>query len=458
MNFALSGRAGHMPRCGAIALVALLWGASVQAQNARPPKAQLWIDVSTGTMAGMPEMELPGGVGGLLGGVMGARLPAGMGGGHQTYGLARTPNMMPPRVLDLAFHNSLRPGVEVAQAVPPGLRMGEQLPLLPPKPQASGSTPEREPGELPPEVEKPKGRVLIYWGCGEAVRPGQPRVIDLAKGRAADLGQAFAGRYVPDRGARVGPQHVLFPNERNTQTLSRDSSLVGEHRVVGDGVPASMKFTLGAAQDVMPAIELTASGSVQNSIPVSWREVPHARAYYLHAMSMAGDDWVLWSSSETADTGMGLFDYLPNATVDKWLKERVLLKPDQTQCAIPRGIFALPANAGRHDKAAPMLRMIAYGSEAHLAYPPPPADPKARWEPEWAVRLRLKTHTMAMLGEEASQLPQARAAASAPAPAGGAPAAAAAPPSLADQAVEKAAEKIGLPSGAASVLKGLFGR
>ena len=31
------------------------------AQNPKPPKTQLWMDVSTGTMAGMPEMDMAGG-------------------------------------------------------------------------------------------------------------------------------------------------------------------------------------------------------------------------------------------------------------------------------------------------------------------------------------------------------------------------------------------------------------
>jgi hypothetical protein len=59
------------------ALLALGLGAlpAAQAQNVKPPKAQLWMDVSTGGMAGMPEMEHSG-MGAMLGGLMG-----GAGGG-----------------------------------------------------------------------------------------------------------------------------------------------------------------------------------------------------------------------------------------------------------------------------------------------------------------------------------------------------------------------------------------
>lgn len=367
------------------------------AQNIKPPKAQLWMDLSTGTMAGMPEMDLPagGGAAAMMGGLMGGR--GGAGGGNTAYGAARGMNFMPPRVLDIALYNRLKPGIEASQTIPPGMQMGDSLPLVPPKAEVR----EHEPGEMPRDMprETPKGRILIYWGCAEAVRTGQPRVIDLARGNAADFGAAFAGRYTPDRGARVGPAYALYPNEKNRVNLSRDSSLVGQHQVLGDGVPASMKFTLGAAQDLMPPIDLQTSGAVKDSMKATWRQVANARAYYLHAMGQVGDDMVMWSSSETGDTGSGLFDYLPNATIDRWLKERVLLQPETTQCAIPAGIFAGAGAGGRNAQGA-MLRMMAYGSESNFAYPPRPTDPRATWEPDWAVRVRVKSSTMAMLGDE----------------------------------------------------------
>jgi len=368
-----------------------LLGLAASAQTDKAPKTQLWIDLSTGSMAGMPELDMPMG-GGLMGMVGGGR--PGMG-SNTHYGMARTMGIMPPRVIDIALHNSLRPGVEARQAIPPGMRMGESLPLLPPKAQPTAPS---EPGELPQEYEqqKPKGRILVYWGCGSEVRAGQPRVIDLARAKPTDFAVAFAGRAVPDRGARVGPSHALYPNERNQVQLAQGSSLVGEHQVLGEGVPASMRFTLGSAQDLMPAIDLRTTGKPQDSMGTTWQPVRNARAYYLHGMSQNGDDMVMWSSAETPDTGMGLFDYLPNATIDRWLKERVLLPAEATQCAIPRGIFA--AGAGR--ESTPMLRMMAYGGESHIVHPPRPADPKAPWEPEWSVRVRVKAHTMALLGEE----------------------------------------------------------
>ena len=443
------------------ALLALGFGTlpAAQAQNVKPPKAQLWMDVSTGGMAGMPDMD--SGVGAMLGGMMG-------GGNNTTYGMARGMSFMPPRVLDIALYNRLKPGVEAAQLIPPGARMGDKLPLLPPPP--AQPVKETEPSEVPEEYkrETPKGRILIYWGCGAEVRPGQPRIIDLARANPADFGTAFAGRFAPDRGARVGPGFVLFPNERNRVSLSRESSLVGDHQIQGDGVPPSFKFTLGAAQDVMPAIELQSSGTPKDSIALNWRSVNQARAYFLHAMGTVGEnDMVMWSSSDTPDSGMGLFDYLPNATIDRWIKDKVLLTPETTQCAIPRGIFAAKdAGAGRRGDSGGMLRMIAYGSESNFAYPPRPGDPKAVWEPDWAVRVRVKSSTMAMLGEESTGGRTSRGSrstggvpASAAAPAAGqdASAGAAPPPQPAptSPSISDVLNPLGNPG---NVLKGLFGR
>ncbi len=424
-----------------VASLCVAFAAGAQ-QNVKPPKVQLWMDVSTGGMAGLPEMELPAGMGGLFGGRPGM-------GGNASYGMARGMNVMPPRVLDIAMYNSLRPGVESSQAIPSGMRMGDSLPLIPP-PQAAPR--EREPGEVPDEMrrETPKGRILIYWGCGETVRRGQPRVIDLARGNPADFGAAFAGRHAADRGARITPQHVLYPNERSRNALPRDSSLVGEHRVQGDGVPASMKFTLGEAQNLMPAIDLRSRGGLADSVGLSWSTVPNARAYYLHAMGQVGNDTVMWSSAETGDSGMGLFDYLPNATIERWVRESVLLKPETTSCAVPKGIFAAQDGGGgrRGDGDGAMLRMIAYGGESNFAYPPRPADPRATWEPEWAVRVRVKANTMAMLGEE--QGGRGSAASAAP----GGPEAATAPANPAQSAAES---MLPIPN-PASLLRGLFGR
>jgi hypothetical protein len=63
---------------------------------------------------------------------------------------------------------------------------------------------------------------------------------------------------------------------------------------------------------------------------------------------------------------------------------------------VPKGIFGEGGGA--------MLRMIAYGSELNLAHPPRPTDPKVAWEPQWAVKLRVKSVSNAMLGMDMSEM------------------------------------------------------
>ena len=172
------------------------------------------------------------------------------------------------------------------------------------------------------------------------------------------------------------------------------ASVAGDHRITGDRVPESLKFALGQAQDFMPKIALAHSGDMATGQTWRGQPVANARGYFLQAMGMQDKTLVLWSSSETPDAGMGLVDYLPNATVDKWIREKVLLSPSVGSCAIPKGIFA-----GKDGEAmAGMLQMIAYGQETNLSWPPKPKDAKVAWDPEWNVRVRTKSTAMAMLG------------------------------------------------------------
>ena len=110
---------------------------------------------------------------------------------------------------------------------------------------------------------------------------------------------------------------------------------------------------------------------------------------------------VLWSSADVPDAGQGIFDYLTGSLIERWTKEKVLLPRTATQCAIPKGIFAGPGEAGREGGGG-LLSIIAYGPESHIAWPPRPSDPKQPWNPEWNVRVRTKSTGSAMLGMDLS--------------------------------------------------------
>jgi hypothetical protein len=149
----------------------------------------------------------------------------------------------------------------------------------------------------------------------------------------------------------------------------------------------------------MPALQLQQADQ-GGATDLTWAALPTARAYFIAGMGAAKqDEMVIWTSSEVPEAGFGLIDYQTNAAVDRWLKEKVLLAPATTHCAVPKGVF--PGQGG-------MLRAIAYGNELNLAHPPRPADPKAVWEPVWAAKLRVKSVATVMLGmPQMGQMPPA---------------------------------------------------
>lgn len=345
---------------------------ALAAAQTRPPVAQFWADVATHSMSipGMSDMDE--GSMGMFGGFFGGTKNAGGA---------------PGKWLDTALHTRNKPsGTLGSHAIPPALNMGSALPLIPVQVERG-----RSEGEA--DMERPKGRLLFYWGCSETVRPGQPRVLDFARAAPDEYSKFMIGRFAPDRGAKAVAGRSVWPNEQDRKRVPANASLNGDHAVSGEGVPAGLRFAIGAAHDFMPKISLSAQGDPKGPINVGWADVNNARAYFLTAMGGKGEqEMIIWSSSEQPDPGWGLMDYLPPAQIERLLKERVILPTSTQRCAIPAGIFAGADGA--------MVRMIAYGPELNLAHPPRPANPKAPWNPEWAVRVRVKSTGMTMLGDE----------------------------------------------------------
>jgi hypothetical protein len=403
-------------------IAALAVSATGAIAQVKPPIAQFWMDAATTSMSvpGMEDMESgpAGALGGMLGGFFGATK---MGVGT------------PGKWLDTAIHTRNKPsGTEGTHSIPPAMNMGASLPLLPVQAKAAGERDEpRERGE----PEKPKGKLLFYWGCDEKVRPGQPRVVDFSKSGPDEWMRFMTGRFAPDRGAKAVPGRSVWPNERDSQRVPKAASLLGDHAVAGDGVPASLRFALREGYDFMPKLVMAAAGEPQASVNISWPGVAGAQGYFLSAMGAKGEDeMIIWSSSDQPDPGWGLMDYLAPSRVKQLIGERVVLPPTIERCAIPAGIFAGAEGA--------MVRMIAYGPELNLAHPPRPENPKAPWGPEWAVRVRVKSTGMTMLGME-----EQRGGRSSRRDRGGE-----------EKAPSQQEGGQGLGGGAINVIKGIFGR
>jgi hypothetical protein len=341
---------------------------AAQQQQVKPPISTYGVDVGTRTMSipGMPA----GGMSGMPG------MPAGMGG--------------PQKELWLGLRSTQKASgtPEAQHMIPPGMNMGPALPLLGAAP-VQGQRGERYDEERPPE--KPKARMLIYWGCGDAVRPGQPVVADTDKMDMTQFGKAFAGRSPPDRWSAQRNAQLLWPNEREKQQVPANASLRGDQLVKGNATP-DIRFAIGERQDFLPAMEVSAPGGVEGPNPLSWAPVANAQGYFLQAMGFrqSGNEMIIWTSSELQDTGFGLMTYLPNDFLRKMIDEKVVLPASVVSCTIPKGVF--------QGVEGGMVNSIAYGEELNLVHPPRPADPKVTWEQQWAVKVRVKSTGMTPLG------------------------------------------------------------
>lgn len=354
----------------------------VKAEETKPPVTQYWMTIVTQNMIipGMSSEEMSG-----MEGMMGKM--AGMPG----FGPTRT------LLLQLNSPKGLPPAPEATHDVPPAQNMGKTLPLA--IPVHEKAIPEKyEIKEGPEEkLEKPKARMLIYWGCGEEVRKGQPLVIDTEKMSPIEFGNAFAGRTPTHQSSpseRKGGIYADWPNRKSSLQVPKDSSLKGDHLVHGNYTP-DIRFSVGAMHDFMAPVEFTSmKGGLAESIRFDWKSIPTAIGYFATAMAHAEKtgETIFWSSSEVKETGFSLMDYLTPGDVRKFIKEKIVMEPKTTSCAIPRGIFK--------DAGGGMLQFIAYGEEMNLVHPPKPKDPKEPWNPIWTLKLRLKSTGMVPLSDE----------------------------------------------------------
>jgi hypothetical protein len=322
-------------------------------------------DMRAGTVSGM--MAMGGGMGGALGMAFG-------GGGDKVQ-----------KELYLRLGSSQASAKGAAKAdhfMPPVAKLGKSVALVSPKEEKTGTD------DLP---QKPKGRILIFWGCGEHAPKGQPVVIDLAKIAA---GQAPPGLWTATILRDWGPTlqnsktFARWPAE-DRKFVKADSSLIGAHRVAGNYSP---EIAFNLTQDFMAALRANNAPNASGSTLLSWNAVPNATGYlawmFGGKMGPGGEmgDMVMWTSSASRQFGGGLTDWLSPSQVAGLVRDRTVMAPATTSCIIPQEVR----------KAGPDFRMgmlTAFGPEESFAYPPRPADPKAAWNLVWTARVRHRSMT-----------------------------------------------------------------
>jgi hypothetical protein len=357
---------------------ALLAGAPAYAQTQKvtPPKTVYWMSAATQSGFGMGGGAQPS-----SGDMM--RMAMGGGGGG------------PLKLLELDIGSKLPPsgGPTADHFFVPPMNMGTSLPLRTPK-RATSS-----PGQTE-DFERPKGKVLLFWGCGETARPGQPVVIDFAKMAAGQLPpNLFAGERV--RIARPPsqsgwPTYGRWPNDdrqNGNRTIPGNASLLGAHKVTGNYVP-QIDFTL--QQDWMQGVNLRQAKAASGAMTLSWNAVPGATAHFAQMISgkEEGDSATLvyWSSSDSQTFFSALSEYIAPGEAARLVGKKQLMPASQTSCAVPKE--AIAAGEGG------LINLTSHGPEVNIIHPPRPSNPKQDWVQEWAVKARYVSRSGAIVGME----------------------------------------------------------
>ena len=251
--------------------------------------------------------------------------------------------------------------------------MGASLPLVTP---VREEAPRASPG-MPMQYQQPKGRMLIYWGCGEHVAAGEPLVIDFSK--------VAAGQVPPGMAALASMAHAVYgptgapgfgrwPNERDSRAVPAAGSLIGAHKVQANYAPP-IAFSLATGQDFMPGLGLHEAGALPSGASMlQWQPAAQATGYALAMFgSNGGGDVVMWTSASKAQ--MPAMDYLSPSEVKRLVAAGAVLPPATGQCALPAEVAAA--------SPAGMVTMIGYGPEADFA-----DSPKL---PTWTTKVRFKT-------------------------------------------------------------------
>jgi hypothetical protein len=377
---------------GAAATVAVS-GATAQTgqvvQKVTGPVAVYWMSAQTETGFGLPSGGNPDPM---------AMMRQMMGGGGAGSN----------KSLTLQLGSSQTNSAPSAEHLPPqSLALGTSLPLITPKFVPS---PPREPGPIPRDFQKPRGRLLIFWGCGERARPGQPVVIDFAKLAAGQVPAGLNGidfRNMSPPSVSKNRTYGDWPNEKTRNPgVPSQGSLLGEHTIRGNYSP-QMNFTLEEDQDFLGPLNLTTNAKAPGGwTNIGWNLVGNAQAYFAIAVGGGGggsDDEtvVLWSSSEAQAAAFVMPDYLAPSEINRQVAAKALMGPATRSCTVPKEVVDAAPQA--------LLQLAAFGGEANFVYPPRPENPRIPWNQEWAVKVRYRSATGGLLGMDMNEMMGGRA-------------------------------------------------
>ena len=154
-------------------------------------------------------------------------------------------------------------------------------------------------------IESPKGRMLIYWGCGENMRAGH-RSSSISPGSRRPASAEQVSRQVrgPRPGVAATAPTATGPMPRTPRPVPANASLRGDHVVKGNYSP-EIKFAVGESHDFMEPVSFSPLAKASaGAMPVKWKQSPTPPVISRRRWARSrAPDGIMWSSSEVQEMG-----------------------------------------------------------------------------------------------------------------------------------------------------------
>ncbi len=207
--------------------------------------------------------------------------------------------------------------------VPEGLKVSNPVRLILDLERKSSSESEKlEPAS--------KFVVKQYWGSGQEVPAGQPRVY-----MSDELPTVAPSRTMPDTSYAYWPTSTAEP-------LAQDASAVGTYVLTTDYCGRA-EVTLDSLYDFLAPIDLVGTpkkANLEKPVKITWKSVPRALGYLVTAVGGNLMESITWTSSSDPAAAEDL-EHRPctREEIAKLIEKKILLPSYCVSCTIPAGIF-----------------------------------------------------------------------------------------------------------------------
>ena len=230
--------------------------------------------------------------------------------------------------------------------VPDGLKLGPKISLEIDRTPAAAATAKTDTGT---KAEQQKFVSKTYWGCGESVPEGQPRVNDTQNPAAAK--DALPALSFPQG------SDAYWPPE-NTDPIKHDAATTGDYALTTNYCGGT-SFSLSPQQSFLGAIELIGvkdKFDLEKPVKIVWKAVLNAKAYLLVAYGGNRSESISWTSGADPDLAPALENRpLSAEELAKYIENKALLPSTSASCIIPAGVFKTAKSA--------MVSVIAFGKD-----------------------------------------------------------------------------------------------